>query len=136
MLQRRTSSKINSCVLPVWGLEGCLDGSWEAGADIEGIGMDAEEGIIMLTSPEKGQFYFQEFYEGIAEDMGKILNFKPVESDFYQAELDGCVMIKEWVPLEGGNVEHKYYCYGYGLIQVEGNAGGKTEWTYLVDISP
>ena len=123
----------------VWGLEGCLDGSWEAGADVADAGSIAEEGIIMLTEPEKGLFYFQEYYEDFATDMGKVLNFKDVEvlveieaGPVLDEELEGCAMIKEWVPLEPGNVEHKYYCYGYGLMQVEGNAGGPTVWTDLV----
>jgi hypothetical protein len=124
---------------PVWGLEGCLDGSWEAGADVADVGSIAEEGIIMLTEPEKGLFYFQEYYEDVATDMGKVLNFKDVDvtveiafNPVLDEELEGCAVIKEWVPLEPGNVEHKYYCYGYGLMQVEGNAGGPTVWTDLI----
>lgn len=123
----------------VWGLEGCLDGSWEAGADVADTGSIAEEGIIMLTEPEKGLFYFQEYYEDVATDMAKVLNFKDVEvfveieaGPVLDEELEGCAMIKEWVPLEPGEVEHKYYCYGYGLMQVEGNAGGPTVLTDLV----
>ncbi len=44
------------------------------------------------------------------------------------------LMIKEWVPLSPGNVEHKYYCYDRGLMQVEENAGGKTVYTDLVRV--
>jgi hypothetical protein len=122
---------------PVILLEGCLDGSWEAGKDIwAGVAdPDVQEGIIMLADPQKGQFYFQEFWEGEAEDMGKILNFKAVDSDFL-GQLDNCVVIKEWVPLSPGSVEHKYFCYGRGLVQVAGVSGGKTEWTYLVEVIP
>ena len=119
----------------VWGEEGCLDGSWEAGKDIADVGVDPDEvleGIIMLRDPEKGQFYFQEYYEDEATDMGKVLNFKRVDTFLY-GEVDGCAVIKEWVPLEPGNVEHKYYCDGLGLVLVEGNAGGKTVWTDLVE---
>jgi hypothetical protein len=122
---------------PIIGLEGCLDGSWEAGKD---IWLDVDdpnvmEGIIMLADPRKGQFYFQEFWEDEAEDMGKILNFKTVESELL-GTLRGCVVTKEWVPLEPGSVEHKYFCKGHGLVQVQGVAGGKTEWTYLEEVSP
>ena len=87
---------------PILGLDGCLDGSWEAEA----------------------------------EDMGKILNFKKVDSEALDTTFYGCVVIKEWVPLEPGSIEHKYFCRDIGLVQVEGNAGGKTEWTYLVEVSP
>jgi len=119
----------------VLGIEGCLDGSWETGYDIweEAADADILPGIIMLTSPEKGQFYFQEFWEDEATDMGKVLNFKDVESVWY-GEAEGCVEIKEWVPLDPGNVEHKFYCEGQGLVLVEGNAGGKTVWTDLVEV--
>lgn len=120
---------------PVLGIEGCLDGSWEAGYDLWEEVADPEilAGIIMLAAPEKGQFYFQEYWEDEATDMGKVLNFKDVESVWF-GPAEGCAVIKEWVPLEPGNVEHKYYCYGQGLVLVEGNAGGKTVWTDLVEV--
>lgn len=118
---------------PVLGYAGCLDGSWEVGYDLWDEVADPEilEGIIMLRYPEKGMFYFQEFWEDNATDMGKVLNFKDIETVLFD-EQEGCLVTKEWVPLEPGNVEHKYYCYGKGLVLVEGNAGGKTEWTDLV----
>jgi len=123
----------------VWGLEGCLDGSWEAGEDVADTGSIAEEGIIMLAEPDKGLFYFQEYYEDVATDMGKVLSFKNVDvfvevegNGVLDEELEGCAVIKEWVPLDPGNVEHKYYCYGYGLMQVASNSGGPTVWTDLV----
>jgi hypothetical protein len=121
---------------PVLDLEGCLDGSWRAGYDIweDEVDEDILAGIIMLDMPVKGQFYFQEYWEDEATDMGKVLNFKDIETVFY-GDQEGCVVTKEWVPLEPGNVEHKYYCYGKGLLLVEGNAGGKTVYTDLVDVS-
>ena len=121
---------------PVFGLDGCLDGSWQAGFDIWENEADDEilEGIIMLADPQKGQFYFQEYWEDEATDMGKILSFKTVNTFLY-GEQEGCLVVKEWVPLSPGNVEHKYYCHGFGLVLVQGNAGGKTEWTDLVEVS-
>lgn len=114
--------------------DGCRDGSWEAGYDIWAEEDDGEilAGIIMLASPHKGQFYFQEFWEDEATDMGKVLNFKNIDTVFYGAQ-EGCVVIKEWVPLDPGNVEHKYYCQGHGLLLVAGLAGGKTVYADLVD---
>lgn len=116
---------------------GCPDGSWEAGINIFTGADDYQifEGIIMLNENElvngKGKFYFQEFWEDEATDMAKILNFKDVDT-FLDVPNEKCLMTKEWVPLEPGNVEHKYYCYDTGLVLVEGNAGGKTEWTDLI----
>ena len=120
---------------PPFFLEGCLDGSWEAGYDIWEEQADEEilAGIIMLDEPMKGQFYFQEFWEDEATDMAKILNFRTVDTVLY-GELEGCLKTKEWVPLEPGNVEHKYYCLDHGLVLVEGNAGGKTVWTDLIEV--
>jgi hypothetical protein len=119
------------------GMGGCKDGSWEAGLDVAGVGSIAEEGILMLADPtgNKGVFYFQEFYEGEAKDMGKILNFKKVETPLY-GEVAGCAMIKEWSPLVPGAIEHKYYCENLGLVLVEENSGGKTVFEELIDVSP
>jgi hypothetical protein len=118
---------------PVLGIEGCLDGSWQAGFDIWEAEVDEDilAGIIMLSAPEKGQFYFQEYWEEEATDMGKVLNFKDIDTVLFGAQQD-CLVTKEWEPLEPGNVEHKYYCHGKGLLLIEGNAGGKTVWTDLV----
>lgn len=115
--------------------DGCRDGSWEAGYDIweEIADSDILPGIIMLDEPKKGQFYFQEFWEDEATDKAKILNFVDVDT-FLFGEQEGCVKIKEWVPLEPGNVEHKYYCLDRGLVLVAGIAGGKTVWTDLVEV--
>lgn len=74
------------------------EGSFAAGCD------GAEPGIVVLGGfPDKGSFYQQEYYEGEAEDWGKVLNY------YYDDELV-CMKTKEWTPLEPGNVEHKFYC--------------------------
>jgi hypothetical protein len=120
---------------PPFFIDGCLDGSWEAGFPDE----FTLEGIIMLNiDPEnlkayKGLFYFQEYWEDEATDMGKILNFKDVETILHDDQED-CLVTKEWVPLEPGEVEHKYYCYGFGLEFVEGNAGGPTVYEELIAV--
>ena len=116
-------------------ITGCLDGSWEAGYDIweEDIDEDILAGIIMLANPEKGDFYFQEYWEDEATDMGKVLNFKNVETVMY-GEQEDCLKTKDWVPLEAGSIEHKYFCYGLGLVLEEGTAGGKTGYSILVDV--
>jgi hypothetical protein len=77
--------------------DGDFGGSFVAGCD------GAEAGIVVLGNPSKGDFYQQEFYEGEAEDWGKVLNFK---------KRDGlvCMTTKEWTPLERGAIEHKWYC--------------------------
>lgn len=119
------------------GMGGCKDGSWEAGADVAGVGTVAKEGIIMLAWPagQTGVFYFQEYYEDEAEDMAKIMNLRTVDSPLY-GEVEGCVRIKEFSPLHPGEIEHKYYCEGLGLLVVEENSGGKTVFETLIDVGP
>jgi len=119
------------------GFGGCTDGSWEAGQDVAGVGSVAEEGILMLADPtgKSGVFYFQEFYEGEAKDMGKILNYKSVNTFLY-GRVNGCVRIKEYSPLAPGAVEHKTYCENLGLVLVEENSGGKTVFENLVSVTP
>jgi hypothetical protein len=80
-----------------------------------------------------GVFYFQEFYEGEARDMGKILNYRTVDT-FLFGDVRDCVRIKEYSPLDPGAVEHKYYCGNLGLV--EENSGGKTVFETLINVSP
>jgi len=77
--------------------DGDFGGSFVAGCD------GAEAGIVLLGSPFKGAFYAQEFYEGEAEDWGKVLNIKGDDGLV-------CMETKEWTPLERGTIEHKLYC--------------------------
>jgi hypothetical protein len=97
-------------------------GSFVAGCD------GAEAGIVLLGNPSKGAFYQQEFYEGVAEDWGKVLNFK---------KIDGlvCMKTKEWTPLERGAIEHKFYCSDgtVGELSLIEELKGKTVIVELVD---
>jgi hypothetical protein len=77
--------------------DGNSGGSFTAGCD------GAEAGIVMLGDPGKGDFYRQEFYEGEAEDWGKV-------ATFIAADELVCLKTKEWNPLEPGHNEHKFYC--------------------------
>jgi hypothetical protein len=85
--------------------ENCLStgGAWQSGED------GAEPGVIMTAQPRRGASYRQEFYEGEAEDMAKVLRLDaPVSIEF--GEYAGCLKTKEFTPLEPGHIEHKYYC--------------------------
>ena len=102
------------------------EGSWEAGVD------GAKPGIVMLADPHKGDSYRQEYYEGVAEDMGKVLRLNASASvplGYY----DQCLLTKEWTPLAPGVVEHKYYARGVGLVLVE-ELKGKTQKVQLIQI--
>jgi hypothetical protein len=101
-------------------------GSWEAGVD------GAKPGIIMLADPQTGDAYRQEYYPGVAEDLAKVVNLgSKVEVPF--GSFDPCLKTKEWSPLSQGDVEHKYYAPGWGLVLVEELKGG-TRRVELVDV--
>jgi hypothetical protein len=103
------------------------EGSWQAGDD------GAVAGLIMLAEPSPGAFYQQEFYEDVAEDMGKVVGVdRPVSIGL--GEFDGCLVTKEWSPLEVGAVEHKHYCPPFGLVLIEGMGGGRRTSTEAIEI--
>jgi hypothetical protein len=88
------------------------DGSWEAGVD------GALPGIVIPAEPTPGMCYEQEFYEGEAEDMGKVLGLG-VNVSIDLGDYEDCLKTKEWTPLEPGAIEHKYYAPGVGLVYIE-----------------
>lgn len=102
------------------------EGSWEAGQD------DAEAGIIMLAEPLPGLFYRQEYLEGEAEDMARVLRMNASVATVL-GDFGDCLKTKEWTGLAPGHVEHKYYCPGLGLVLVE-ELKGKTVLVQLVDV--
>jgi hypothetical protein len=87
------------------------EGSWEAG--VEG----ALPGIVMQADPQPGESYRQEFFEGQAEDMAKVLRLNASVSVPY-GDFENCLETKEWTPLEPGHVEQKFYAPGVGLVLV------------------
>ena len=85
--------------------EDCLTaaGSWKAGL------VGAGPGVVMLGDPRRGVSYQQEYYEDEAEDMAKVLRLDARVSIEY-GDYTGCLLTKEYTPLERGQIEHKYYC--------------------------
>jgi hypothetical protein len=86
-------------------------GSWEAGVD------GALPGIIMWADPamHKGTTYRQEYYPGIAEDLGKVIGLNASVETPYGA-FTNCLETMDWSPLETASREHKFYCPGTGLV--------------------
>lgn len=111
------------------------EGSWEAGVD------DALPGYLMLAEPIPGVCYQQEFYEGEAEDRAKVLRLNAevtLVTDGLCEDEDGdsckdCLVTKEWTQLSPGDVEHKYYKSGLGLVLIE-ELKEKSVRVELVDI--
>jgi len=102
------------------------EGSWKAGVD------DAEPGILMLADPQPGDSYRQEYYEGEAEDMAKVLRLNASVS-VPHGDFDGCLKTKEWTSLDPGTIEHKYYAPDIGLVYIE-ELKGKTVEVELITI--
>lgn len=101
-------------------------GSWEAGVD------GAIAGLIMLAAPTPGDFYRQEFYAEVAEDAAKVVGVdRPVSIGL--GDFSGCLVTKEWSRLSPGEVEHKHYCPGAGLVLIE-QLGGKTVVVEPIDL--
>ncbi len=82
-------------------------GSWQAGVD------GARAGIIMWAQPKVGSIYYQEYYEGQAEDIGEVLSLNETITVPF-GRFDGCLKTEETTQLEPDVLEHKYYCPGLG----------------------
>jgi hypothetical protein len=89
------------------------DGSWEAGVD------GALPGIIMKAVLTPGDSYQQEFYEGEAEDMARIIATDVQVQLADGSTYDNCLKTLDWTPLEPGSDEYKYYAPNAGLIKEE-----------------
>jgi hypothetical protein len=94
------------------------EGSWEAGVD------GAEPGIIMRANPRVGDRYRQEYYEGVAEDQGRVLSVTRSACVSHGC-FDNLLMTMDWTPLEPGFIEHKYYAWGIGLVLERALHGGQ-----------
>ena len=95
-----------------------LDGSWEAGVD------GALPGILVLGSPQESDAYRQEYLEGEAEDMAKVMKLGVTVDTEEFGEFGDCMKTKEWTPIESSGNEHKYYAPGVGLVVIEEHQGG------------
>ena len=96
------------------------EGSWQAGVN------GASPGIIMLAHPQKGDSYQQEFAEGVAEDMARVVSLSETAAVPY-GTFTGCLETLEWTPLEPGAREYKFYASGVGQILELGKHGERIE---------
>jgi len=108
------------------------DGSWEAGVD------GAQPGYQIAASLQVGDNYYQEFYQGEAEDQGEIVSTnESVSIDL--GDYDHVLKTRDFTLLEPDTFEYKYYAPGVGQILADEGVtevGGKPELSpELVDIS-
>jgi hypothetical protein len=84
-------------------------GSWEAGVD------GALPGLIMLGRPRPGDIYYQEYYQGEAEDMGAIIALsEPVAVPY--GSFDNTLQTGDYNPMDD-QLENKWYAPGVGVVK-------------------
>ncbi len=105
-------------------------GSWEAGID------GAQPGIIMYADPAGriGIAYYQEFYEGEAEDIGEVVRVEDSVT-VPAGTFEDVVVVLERNPLEPGVLEEKYVAPGVGVI-LEVVVEGGDERVELLEYTP
>lgn len=103
------------------------EGSWEAGVD------GAKPGLVMPGKPRAGQSYRQEYYKGVAEDMGDIvaLNQKVVVPF---GAFERSLKTRDWSKLEKSLNEYKYYSPDVGFVVLEESVDGK-EKVELINVT-
>jgi hypothetical protein len=104
------------------------EGSWEAGVN------GAVAGILMWADPSAhlNEQYRQEFSQGVAEDLGKVVAVNQSIATPY-GSLSGCVKTEDSSALEPGVLENKYYCPPVGLASEVG-LKGSTDHNDLVAV--
>ncbi|HEY4634225.1 MAG TPA: hypothetical protein VIH00_09935 [Candidatus Limnocylindrales bacterium] len=95
------------------------EGAWTGGVD------GAQPGIVMLAEPRVGDAYRQEFYAGVAEDMGRVIKLDATVT-VPTGTYDGVLVTEDFTPVEPDVLENKAYAPGIGLVQ-EGPADAPDE---------
>jgi len=91
-------------------------GSWEAGRDVAGLGVNALPGFVMRANPRRGESYRQEYYPGGAEDLAFVVRLDATLEVDGVTVCEGCLQTLEWNPLEPAVLEYKFYRTGVGLV--------------------
>jgi hypothetical protein len=93
------------------------EGAWEAGVD------GAQPGIIMPAQPVVGLTYRQEFLEGEAEDLAKVVELA-ARAATPAGSYANALVTEDWTPLEPDVTERKFYAPGVGLVMERVISGG------------
>jgi hypothetical protein len=88
-------------------------GSWLAGVD------GGPPGMVMEADPQVGDSYRREYQKDVAEVIGLDGTAAVPNGTFA-----GCVVAKEFTPLERKSVENKWYARGIGMVRSERVRGG------------
>jgi hypothetical protein len=100
------------------GVIASTHGSWEGGVD------GAVPGIVMEASPAVGDRYRQEYYACEAEDMAEVVEIG-VSITVPAGGYTGCIVTRDFTPLESTSNELKTYCPDVGTVAVEDVALGE-----------
>lgn len=93
-------------------------GSWEAGVS------GAAPGIKVWATPRVGMSaYYQEYFKGEAEDLGRDVGLNGV-AETPSGDYADLLVVEEWTPLEPEVIERKYYARGIGTVKEEAVRGG------------
>lgn len=101
------------------------DGSWEAGRPVAGTHpvQLAQPGYAMEAHPKVGDIYNQEYAQGVAEDMAKVLGLHESAKVDYGHFSGNVLETKDFTPLEPAVTEHKFYAPGVGNLLTTDNEG-------------
>lgn len=94
------------------------EGSWEAGVD------GALPGYWLPANPFVGQLYYQEYYEGEAEDYAEVVALDETVTIFL-GTYENVLVTRDVNPFEPNVYELKYYAPGIGLIKEEAYEDGE-----------
>jgi uncharacterized membrane protein YkoI len=95
------------------------EGSWQSGVN------GAVPGILMLAEPVAGDLYRQEYLKDEATDMGGVLSLDEAASVPF-GDFDPVLMTADYNPLDG-ELEHKFYAPGIGMLAAVHVDGSQTE---------
>ena len=101
-------------------------GSWLAGVD------GGLPGIVMEANPQVGDQYRQEYLKHVAEDMAEVLSLDG-NATVPAGTFTGCVVTKDFSPLERKVIENKWFARGIGLVKSM-NVKGGTDTSELVSV--
>jgi hypothetical protein len=95
------------------------EGSWEAGKQ------GAKAGIIMLAHPQIADTYRQEFLQGEAEDVARVVD-RGLDVTVPYGSFHNCLKTAEFTRLEPDVKESKDFCPGVGFVKAHGVEGPAT----------
>ena len=102
------------------------EGTWHAGVD------GARPGVFMQAHPQPGRRFRQEWYQGHAEDVFKVID-RSAKVTVPYGSFRHALRTAEWTALEPEVLDNKYYVRGVGEV-AEVSVKGPREALRLVEI--